>query len=61
MSPRLTYLMYKNPIFFDINKLQMVIEFKNNCVKKTMRNGLAPFQHQKVKALLAQLDRASVF
>ena len=61
MSPRLTYLMFKNPMFFVINKLQMVIEIKNNCVKKTMLNGLTPFQHHMVKALLAQLDRASVF
>tara|TARA_R100000458_G_C8200183_1_gene190975 strand:- start:114 stop:260 length:147 start_codon:yes stop_codon:yes gene_type:complete len=48
-------------MFFDINKLQMLIEFKNSCAKKTMQNGLAPLQHHMLKALLAQLDRASVF
>ena len=61
MSPRLTYLMFKNPLFFAINKLLMKVEFINNCDKKTLRFGATPLLHQMLKALLAQLDRASVF
>ena len=48
-------------MFFVINKLQMVIEIKNNCVKKFFVNWFTPLLHQMLKALLAQLDRASVF
>ena len=61
MSPRLTYLIFKNPTFFDNNKLQMEFEFINNCDKKTLTKCAAHFQHTLLKALLAQLDRASVF
>ena len=61
MSPRLTYLIFKNPTFFDTNKLLMKVEFINNCDKKTLRFGFTPTLHQMLKALLAQLDRASVF
>ena len=61
MSPRFIYLMFKNPIFFDINKLQMEFEFINNCDKKTLVNCAAHNRHTLLKALLAQLDRASVF
>ena len=61
MSPRLTYLIFKNPTFFDINKLQMQIENINNCVKNNVANSAARNRHTLLKALLAQLDRASVF
>ena len=39
----------------------MFIENINNCDKKKLVNGAAHFQHTLLKALLAQLDRASVF
>ena len=61
MTLGFTYLIFKNPTFFGINKLQMQIENINNYAKNNVVNGAAHFQHTLLKALLAQLDRASVF
>jgi len=39
----------------------MIVEIISNCVKKSLSLLVAPIQHQSLNALLAQLDRASVF
>jgi len=39
----------------------LVIEIMNNCATKYLVLVSAPYQHQYPNALLAQLDRASVF
>ena len=61
MTLGFTYLIFKNLTFFGINKLQMQIENINNYVKNKPVKVPALNQHYLLKALLAQLDRASVF